>query len=81
MSTAEGQSFCVGLVSEREQKLVETITEEHTEVMVTEGYLKNKNWLTPGKTMAHMRPTAQVRNVDTGILGSSVLATADRTSG
>jgi hypothetical protein len=45
-----------------------------------EGYLKEKNWLTPGRMMAQMRPTTQARKVDEGIVGSSVLATADRTS-
>src|SRR6266849_104872 len=48
---------------------------------VMEGYLKKKNWFTPGRRTAQMRPTTQARNVDDGILGSSVLATAERTSG
>src|SRR5258708_11401555 len=53
----------------------------HTWVMLTEGYLKKKNWFAPGMRMAQMRPTTQARKVDDGIEGSSVLATAERTSG
>jgi hypothetical protein len=49
--------------------------------MDTEGYLKKKNWLTPGIRTAQMMPISQARKVDAGIVGSSVLATADRTSG
>ena len=49
--------------------------------MVMEGYLKKKNWFTPGMRIAQMRPTTQARKVDDGIEGSSVLATAERTSG
>jgi hypothetical protein len=49
--------------------------------MVTEGYLKKKNWFTPGIRMAQTSPTTQARNVDEGIEGSSVLETAERTSG
>jgi hypothetical protein len=52
-----------------------------TELMDTEGYLKKKNWLIPGRMIAQMRPITQARKVDAGIVGSSVLATADRTSG
>jgi len=46
-----------------------------------QGLLKKKNWLTPGTRIAQMRPTTQTRKVLKGIVGSSVLATADRTSG
>jgi hypothetical protein len=49
--------------------------------MPTEGYLKKKNWFTPGMRMAQARPTTQARRVDNGIEGSSVLETAERTSG
>jgi hypothetical protein len=49
--------------------------------MAMEGYLKKKNWFTPGMRIAQMRPTTQARKVDDGIEGSSVLATAERTSG
>ena len=49
--------------------------------MLTEGYLKKKNWFTPGMRTAQMRPTIQARSVDEGIVGSSVLETAERTSG
>lgn len=52
-----------------------------TWVMFTAGYLKKKNWLTPGIKIAHMMPITQARKVDEGMVGSSVLATADRTSG
>lgn len=52
-----------------------------TPVIVTEGYRKKKKWLTPGMMMAKRRPSSQARKVLTGIKGSSVLATADRTSG
>lgn len=34
-----------------------------------------------GMITDHVRPSTQVRNVNTGIDGSSVLATAERTSG
>ena len=50
-------------------------------VMVTEGYRKKKNWFKPGMRMAQTRPITQDRRVATGMVGSSVLATADRTSG
>ena len=49
--------------------------------MLTAGYLKKKNWFTPGMMMAQARPTAQARKVEHGIEGSSVLETAERTSG
>ena len=49
--------------------------------MVTEGYLKKKSWFTPGMRIAQIRPTVQARKVDDGIVGSSVLETAERTSG
>jgi hypothetical protein len=49
--------------------------------MVTKGYLKKKNWFTPEIRTAQIRPTTQARKVDDGIVGSSVLATAERTSG
>lgn len=52
-----------------------------TWVMVTDGYLKKKNWLTPGIRIAQKRPITQARKVDASMVGSSVLATADRTSG
>jgi hypothetical protein len=48
--------------------------------MYTVGFLKEKNWLTPGMRTAQMSPTTQARKVDAGIVGSSVLETADRTS-
>ena len=56
-------------------------TFSQTELMVTGGYLKKKNWLTPGMRTAQTRPTTQARMVDDGIVGSSVLAIAQRTSG
>jgi hypothetical protein len=49
-------------------------------VTYTLGSRKAKNWLTPGRRIAQTRPTSQARKVDAGIVGSSVLATADRTS-
>ena len=51
-----------------------------TELIDTEGYLKKKNWFTPGIMIAQMMPITQARKVDAGIVGSSVLATADLTS-
>ena len=48
---------------------------------VTEGYRKKKNWFMPGRMMDQMKPMNQARKVFTGMSGSSVLATADRTSG
>jgi hypothetical protein len=47
----------------------------------TVGYLKKKNWLTPGRRAAQMSPRSHARTVDAGIVGSSVFDTADRTSG
>lgn len=52
-----------------------------TGLMPTAGYLKKKNWFTPGMMMAQARPTTHARRVDNGIEGSSVLETAERTSG
>ena len=40
-----------------------------------------KNWLSPDMTMAKIRPMTHERSVDTGMLASSVFATAERTSG
>jgi hypothetical protein len=57
------------------------IRNPRTGVTLTEGYLKKKNWFTPGMMMAQMRPSTQARKVDAGIEGSSVLETAERTSG
>ena len=48
---------------------------------VTEGYRKKKNWFMPGMRMAQMIPMNQARKVLEGMSGSSVLATAERTSG
>ena len=52
-----------------------------TPVIVTEGKRKKKNWLRPGMMMAQIRPTSHARKVAQGMSGSSVLATADLTSG
>ena len=49
--------------------------------MLIDGKRKKKNWFRPGTTMAHIRPMTQARNVAQGMSGSSVLATAERTSG
>jgi hypothetical protein len=54
---------------------------QRTELMSTEGYLKKKYWFTPEMRIAQMRPSTQARKVDEGIEGSSVLETAERTSG
>ena len=51
------------------------------DLMATEGYRKEKNWLRPGIKTAHISPITHVRMVIEGMLGSSVLATAARTSG
>jgi hypothetical protein len=50
-------------------------------LMVTDGKRKKKNWFRPGIKIAQARPITHVRKVVTGMSGSSVLATADRTSG
>lgn len=52
-----------------------------TPLTVIEGYLKNRNWFRPGRMMDHTTPMDQARKVHTGMSGSSVFATADRTSG
>ena len=59
----------------------ENSDEARTPLMVTEGYLKKKNWLTLASRTAQMSPRTHERTVDAGIVGSSVLGTADRTSG
>ena len=53
----------------------------HTCAMKTVGYLKKKNWFTPEMRTTQMRPTTQARKVDDGMVGSSVLETAEQTSG
>ena len=45
------------------------------------GNLKKRNWFRPGNSIAHMTPMVQARSVLTGMNGSSVFDTADRTSG
>jgi len=50
-------------------------------VIDTDGYRKKKNWLRPGMMIAQITPMTHVRMVATGMVGSSVLATADLTSG
>ena len=54
---------------------------ELTPVTVTPGNRKKKNWFMPGMIIAQMMPITHTRRVETGMLGSSVLATAERTSG
>lgn len=49
--------------------------------MVTAGKRKKKNWFRPGMIIAQTRPMNQALNVPQGMSGSSVLATAERTSG
>ena len=48
---------------------------------VIEGNRKKKNWLRPGMTMDQIIPMVHARIVETGMFMSSVLATAERTSG
>ena len=48
---------------------------------VTLGKRKKKNWFMPGMMTAQIIPITHTRKEDTGMLGSSVLATAERTSG
>ena len=48
---------------------------------MTEGNRKKKNWFNPGMRTAQMMPMSQARKVLTGIVVSSVFATAARTSG
>ena len=52
-----------------------------TPVTVMEGYRKKKNWFIPGSIIAQARPMHHARIVLTGMSGSSVFATAERTSG
>ena len=52
-----------------------------TPVTVTPGRRKKKNWFMPGRMMAQISPMVHARIVFTGMSGSSVLATAERTSG
>lgn len=52
-----------------------------TPVTVTVGYRKKKNWFMPGRMIAQRMPIVQARKVLTGMSGSSVFATAERTSG
>ena len=54
---------------------------ERTDVMVTAGNLKKKNWFKPGIKMDQKMPMTHARRVEQGISKSSVLATAERTSG
>ena len=60
---------------------MESSHEARTGEIYTKGYLKKKNWLTLGITAAQISPRNHARKVDAGIVGSSVLATADQTSG
>lgn len=59
----------------------ESSHEARTPLIFTEGYLKKKNWLILASRIAQKSPRTHARTVDTGIVGSSVLGTADRTSG
>ena len=54
---------------------------ELTPVTVTPGNRKKKNWFIPGNIIDQIMPIAHARMVFTGMSGSSVLATAERTSG
>ena len=56
-------------------------TRELTPPIVTDGKRKKKNWFRPGMMIAQTMPTNQARKVPQGMSGSSVLATAERTSG
>lgn len=72
----------MAVVSRLYQMEVEKTREgQLTEPTVTFGYRKKKNWLRPGMRIAHRMPRNQARRVPAGISGSSVLATAERTSG
>lgn len=59
----------------------EQMMERLTPVIVTDGNRKKKNWLRPGIRIAQQIPMNHARNVAHGMSGSSVLATAERTSG
>ena len=48
---------------------------------VTLGKRKKKNWFMPGMMIAQIMPMTQTRRDETGMEGSSVFATAERTSG
>lgn len=52
-----------------------------TPVTVREGYRKKKNWFMPGSSIDQRIPMTHARTVLTGIVASSVFATAERTSG
>lgn len=67
--------FDLGLASEHHGRQSPTLP------TLTDGYRKKKNWFIPGMITAQMMPRVQVRMVDAGMSKSSVLATAERTSG
>lgn len=76
------QIQCASRTSQRESVLdTEERKGRRTPVTVTEGYRKKKNWFMPGMSIAQRIPMTHARSVLTGMSGSSVLATAERTSG
>ena len=64
-----------------ERALPEDKYRGRTPVTLTAGKRKKKNWFIPGMIIAQMSPITHTRSDDAGMLGSSVLATAERTSG
>jgi hypothetical protein len=64
----------------REESTMSEI-ETLTPLIVTEGKRKKKNWLRPGIRIAQQIPMNHARKVAQGMSMSSVLATAERTSG
>ena len=59
----------------------ESSHEARTSVIDKGGFLKLNIWLILGRMTAQISPRNHARKVDAGIVGSSVFATADRTSG
>jgi hypothetical protein len=76
-STSQGEAQGKGKIERKPKRQAATLTL----VTVTAGYRKKKNWLSPGMIIAQMRPSVHARRVATGMVGSSVFATAERTSG
>jgi len=74
MQTSTYPRHCNRRIAEKEE-LIETLCNG-----LGEEYENQKQYDT-GITIAKMRPRTQARIVLTGMSGSSVLATADRTSG
>lgn len=60
---------------------IDATRDKRTPVTLTAGKRKKKNWFMPGMMTAQISPITHTRSEDAGMPGSSVLATAERTSG